>query len=63
MADVGLKLRVLIVWLRNAYAEWQKEVWNSELDARYCCDGRECGCEGSTVREVFCWNLGRDAHD
>ena len=64
MGDTIIKLRVLIVWLRNAYAEWRKEVWSAELDARYCCDGYECGCEAATVREMFCWNLGRDTtHD
>ena len=32
--DTILKLRVLIAWLRNTYAEWRKDVWSAELDAR-----------------------------
>lgn len=61
--DAILKLRVLTALLRNTYAEWRKDVWSAELDARYCCDGRECCCGGATVREVFCLNLGRDTRN
>ncbi len=51
------KLRILRMFLLAAYQEWRKEVWPRDIDGRYCCDGRECGCQGSSVREVYMWRL------
>lgn len=53
--DVWFKLRVLWWLLCNAAEQWRSDVWSCELDARYCCDGRECGCGGSTNREIWSW--------
>lgn len=55
MADFLDKLRILKMMLQGTYDEWKSEVWAKELDQRYCCDGRECGCMASTVREVYGW--------
>ena len=60
MADTVLKMRVLWAWLVNTYSEWRKEVWAKDLDQQYCCDGRECGCGGGTVRDNYCWGLSRE---
>lgn len=53
MRDVINKLLILRDMLRAAYGEWRHGVWDRDLDARWCCDGRECACGGSTVREIF----------
>lgn len=51
------KLRIL--WwmltadLRMTFKTWHREVWERDLDNQYCCNGRECGCYGATVREMF----------
>lgn len=47
------KLRILWVFLADAYCQWKDMVATKDLDARYCCDGRECGCYGATVRQMF----------
>ena len=57
MADMIFKLRVLRYLLSNAYEEWRDSVWNKDLDYPYCCDGRECGCAASTVRELWSWHV------
>lgn len=46
--------KIVILWLfvKGAVRDWWDEVWQKDLDAPYCCDGRECGCGGMTVREV-----------
>lgn len=54
MSDVLLKLRILWrAFILRAWAEWRREVWSKDLDALYCCNGRECGCRGATVSDVF----------
>lgn len=57
MADLIFKLRVLRYLLRSAFEEWRDSVWRRDLDANYCCDGRECGCAASTVREFWSWHV------
>ena len=62
MSDRIFKLRILLnnliediktcVWL------WNREVWERDLDAYFCCDGRECGCEGVSIREFYTHRLG-----
>lgn len=68
MRDILFKLRVLYMMLchgiEGAIAEWKSDVWRKELDSRYCCDGRECGCGATTVRELYSWHLRKDTrHD
>lgn len=54
MRDVITKLMILRDMLCAAYGEWKQGVWDRDLDALWCCDGKECCCcGGSTVREVF----------
>lgn len=53
MSDFLFKLRILWMLLRCTYSEWRREVWVRNLDSPYCCDGRECGCYGTTVRELY----------
>lgn len=57
MSDLIFKLRVLRYLLVSGYEEWRDSVWKCDLDSLWCCDGRECGCGGSTVREMWDWNI------
>lgn len=57
MSDLIFKLRVLRYLLIAAYEEWRDSVWKCELDSPFCCDGYECGCGASTVREKWGWHL------
>ena len=54
MKDIFTKLRQLYLWELNAFYEWKHEIWSRDLDERYCCDGKECGCGGMTIRETLC---------
>jgi hypothetical protein len=53
MSDALAKLSILRDMLRSAFTEWKSEVWSRDLDSRWCCSGRECGCYGVTVRQVW----------
>lgn len=53
MRDLYLKLRILFGFFRAAFREWRTDVWPRELNEQYCCDGRECGCFGATVYEIY----------
>ena len=55
MSEFIDKLRILWMLLRASYDDWRKKILPHELDARYCCDGRECGCGGSTMRDLYLW--------
>ena len=55
MMQVWDKLRILRSLVHGAVQTWRKEVWPHDLDTRFCCDGRECGCGGSTFRDVYLW--------
>lgn len=57
MSDLLFKLRVLRWMLASAYGEWRSSVWERDLDSHYCCNGHECGCGASTVRELWSWNV------
>lgn len=46
MADLWLKLRMLIVYRWHA-REWWADVWKHEPGERMCCDGYMCGCYGA----------------
>lgn len=59
MRDTLLKLRILRGLLAATWRDWRQSVWDRDLDERYCCDGRECGCMGSSVREVWEWECNR----
>ena len=58
MADILFKLRVLWWLLNDAVYNWKQYAWSKELDAPACCDGRECWCNGMTVREQ--WSISID---
>lgn len=53
MSDLIFKLRILWNFIGDAFDEWRTYVWQAELDAPYCCDGRECGCGAETVRSIY----------
>lgn len=53
MADFFTKLRILCGLLISMWEHWRDDIWPHDLDARYCCDGRECGCCGQTRRDVY----------
>lgn len=53
MGDRIEKLRILTAMLRQTFVDWREHVWSRDLDARYCCDGYECGCGGVTTRDVW----------
>lgn len=55
MKDLLIKLIILKDRLMVEFNIWRKEVWSKDLDSNYCCDGRECGCYGASIREVY-WN-------
>lgn len=57
LPDLIFKLRVLRYLLRAAFEEWRDSVWRRDLDATYCCDGRECCCGAETVREMWSWHV------
>ena len=59
MGDFIFKLRVLRYLLSAAFDEWRDSIWNRDLDSQYCCDGRECGCAASTVRELWSYYVER----
>lgn len=59
MNQVIRKLRILTGMLRSVFESWREDVWARDLDGRYCCDGRECGCGGDTLGEVY----GERRHD
>jgi hypothetical protein len=53
MKDRIKKLIVLWNMLRATLQEWRETVWAKDPDGLYCCNGRECGCEAITNREVW----------
>jgi hypothetical protein len=61
MGDFLFKLKILAVLLKGQFHEWRIDVWSRELDERYCCDGRECGCYGVSVRDV--WNINNRSNE
>ncbi|MCG7932327.1 MAG: hypothetical protein N0E44_20090 [Candidatus Thiodiazotropha lotti] len=52
MADFLFKIKLLWWFVDEAIRNWRNEVWQRDLDERYCCDGNECACGGVTVREM-----------
>lgn len=53
MRDAIWKLSVLLDHLSNTFDNWRTAIWDRDPDERYCCDGRECGCYGASIREVY----------
>lgn len=53
MRDFFTKLSILVDMLSDIFETWRDEIWAHDLDERYCCDGRECGCYGATYRDVY----------
>lgn len=52
LRDILDKLRILRDGVIGVYEWWKDDIWPRDLDETYCCDGRECGCGGVTVREA-----------
>ena len=55
MKDTIFKLKLLWIFLIDAYENWKREIWKRELDENQCCDGRECCCGGASIRDS--WSL------
>lgn len=58
MRDFIFKVRVLWMFVREAYECWLIEVWRTCLDDYDCCNGGTsyhniCGCNGATKRQVY----------
>jgi len=53
VCDFFTKLSILAQMVRGVTATWRQEVWRSDLDAPYCCNGYMCGCRASTVRDMW----------
>ncbi len=57
MKDKYLKIKELVNRILYAikydYKDWKENVWAREFDEYDCCNGRECGCEGRTVRQNY----------
>lgn len=62
MSDIRLKFLILRAMLREAFDAWRSGYWERSLDEQYCCDGRECGCQGSSLRDVWTFEISRAAH-
>lgn len=60
VSDLIFKIRVLKMMVTASYEEWRDHVWSRDLDEPFCCDGRECGCGGDTVREMWGWHINRE---
>jgi hypothetical protein len=63
MSDIIYKLRILTWLLVEALVEWQKEIWQRDLDERYCCDGSACCCGGVTIGEMYRPPAGGSRHE
>lgn len=53
MKDLLTKLWILWDFWRSDFETWKRDVWGNDLDSHYCCDGRECGCQAASWREVL----------
>lgn len=47
-----VKLKMLRLYGLSLRA-WFRDVWKQNPDVRMCCDGHECGCYGSTYRDMW----------
>lgn len=55
LKDLITKFKILYFFMASSFDSWKHEIWNRNLDGRFCCDGRECGCGGATIRETYNW--------
>jgi len=53
MKDFILKLKILYRMVMNTYDDWKELIWTHDLDESYCCDGKECGCGGMSIKEIW----------
>lgn len=53
MGQIFRKFKLLVGLLTGTFNQWRTEVWKRDLDESYCCSGRECGCGGDSVGQVF----------
>ena len=51
--DVKDKIRILVILFFDAWGVWKRDIYPVDLDAQYCCHGRECGCGGMTHRDSW----------
>lgn len=52
--DTLFKVKCLFtIFLTSAFDDWKTNLWRKDLDSFYCCNGRECGCYGTTYRELY----------
>lgn len=55
--ELGRRIISCISSIYPVFQEWKTDVWERDLDDDDCCDGRECGCEGRTVRQNYKWDI------
>ena len=50
-----LRILYLVLWdsIAGGFDYWKIEIWDHDLDERYCCDGKMCMCGGETIRQVW----------
>lgn len=53
--DKLFKLKLLYIFIIDSLKAWKEFIWDVELDELYCCNGRECGCQGITNRQLIMW--------
>ena len=58
MSERIWRLKVLWIFLRSAYEEWQTIIQDQTPDDYLCCSGGSgahdiCGCQGQTLGEVY----------
>jgi len=63
MKDAITRLRILMDMLVRTLSDWHKNIWKEDLDRFICCDGRECGCCGVTIRQIYGYGLDSDQHE
>lgn len=47
------KLKILYWMVFNSIEGWHSQIWKADLDERFCCDGRDCGCGGATIEDIY----------
>lgn len=60
MKDKYLKIKELfsriLYCVSGVCKEWKTDLWDRDMDEEDCCSGRDCGCDGRTVRQNYKWN-------
>lgn len=55
MKNTLLKIKILFThyFFYIDYEGWKEAIWDRDLDELDCCNGRECGCEGRTIKQNY----------